>query len=188
MRRDVGRQRFSMAGETYGLNGDRFDIAQPIVRQRDELRDTIPIVAKTPEAAAPTQSWAEPDWSALVAQLGLTGAVRLLASNCAYLRRESNTVHLGLDPRSESLLTRQRKDTLAERLSAHFGEKLTVDIELGAETGETPVQEESRAVDERMEAARQALEADPNVQALKDMFGAELKTDSIELITPSQSD
>ena len=146
------------------------------------------VQAKKPAAAAPTQSWAEPDWSALVGQLGLTGAVRLLASNCAYLRRESNTVHLGLDPRSESLLTRQRKDTLAERLSAHFDEKLTVDIEIGAETAETPVQEESRMADERMEAARQTLEADPNVQALKDMFDAELKTDSIELINPSQSD
>jgi DNA polymerase-3 subunit gamma/tau len=146
------------------------------------------VQAKTPAAAAPTQSWAEPDWSVLVGQLGLTGAVRLLASNCAYLRRESNTVHLGLDPRSESLLTRQRKDKLTERLSAHFGEKLTVEIELGAETAETPVQEESRMADERMEAARQTLEADPNVQALKDMFDAELKTDSIELINPSQSD
>ena len=146
------------------------------------------VQAKAPEAAAPTQSWAEPDWSALVGQLGLSGAVRLLASNCAYLRRESNTVHLGLDPRSESLLTRQRKDALAERLSAHFDEKLTVEIELGAETAETPVQEESRMADERLEAARQTLEADPNVQALKDMFDAELKTDSIELINPSQSD
>jgi DNA polymerase-3 subunit gamma/tau len=86
------------------------------------------------------------------------------------------------------LLTRQRKETLAERLSEHFGEKLTVEIELGAETGETPVQEESRMADERREAARQTLEADPNVQALKDMFGAELKTDSIELIKPSQSE
>ena len=136
----------------------------------------------------PVRSWAEPDWSALVGQLGLSGAVRLLATNCAYLRRDGNVVQLGLDPRSESLLTRQRKDTLAERLSTHFGEKLTVEIELGAETGETPVQEESRMADERMEAARQTLEADPNVQALKDMFGAELKTDSIELINPSQSD
>ena len=144
--------------------------------------------AKAAEVAAPTQAWAEPDWSALVGQLGLGGAVRLLASNCAYQRRAGNTIHLGLDRRSESLLTKQRKDALAERLSAHFGEKLIVDIELGAETGETPVQEETRMADERMEAARQTLEADPNVQALKDMFGAELKTDSIELINPSQSD
>jgi DNA polymerase-3 subunit gamma/tau len=86
------------------------------------------------------------------------------------------------------LLTKQRKDVLGERLSTHFGEQLTVDIALGADAGETPVQEETRMADERIEAARQTLEADPNVQALKDMFGAELKTDSIELINPSQSD
>ena len=124
----------------------------------------------------------------LVATLGLTGAVRLLAINCVFLRRTGSTIHLGLDPRSESLLTKQRKDSLAERLSSHFGESLQIDIELGADAGETPVQEESRMADERMEAARQTLEADPNVQALKNMFGAELKTDSIELIKPSQSD
>jgi len=118
----------------------------------------------------------------------VTGAVRLLASNCAYLRRDGMTIYLGLDQRSESLLTKQRKDTLAERLSSHFGENLLVDIELGADAGETPLQEESRMSDERLEAARQTLEADPNVQALKNMFGAELKTDSIELINPSQSD
>ena len=146
------------------------------------------VEAKAERVAAPAAAWAEPDWSALVVQLGLTGTVRLLASNCAFLRREGNTVHLGLDPRSESLLTRQRKDMLGERLSAHFGEKLTVDIELGADVGETPVQEESRIADERIEAARQTLEADPNVQTLKNMFGAELKADSIELLNPSQSD
>ena len=144
--------------------------------------------AQTAEPAQPAQTWEEPDWSALVAQLGVTGAVRLLASNCAYLRRDGPTIYLGLDQRSESLLTKQRKDTLAERLSSHFGENLLVDIELGADAGETPLQEESRMSDERLEAARQTLEADPNVQALKNMFGAELKTDSIELINPSQSD
>jgi len=146
------------------------------------------VEAQGGDAGATVHAWSDPDWSALVAQLGLSGAVRLLASNCAYLKREKNTIRLGLDPRSESLLTKQRKDLLGERLSAHFGEKLTVDIELGADAGETPVQEETRMADERIEAARQTLEADPNVQALKNMFGAELKTDSIELINPSQSD
>ena len=124
----------------------------------------------------------------LVPRLGLGGAVRLLASNCVYRERSGNTIHLGLDPRSESMLTNKRKEELAERLSAHFGEKLGVTIELGAEAGETPVQEESRLADERMEAARQSLEADPNVQTLKNMFGAELKADTIELINPPQSD
>ena len=36
--------------------------------------------------------------------------------------------------------------------------------------------------DEKLEAARRTLEADPNVQSLKNMFGAEIKTDTIEII------
>ena len=107
----------------------------------------------------------------------------MLASNCAYLRREETTVFLSLDPRSESMLTKQRKEQLAAKLSAHFGETLVVDITIGAaEEKETPVQQESRLADERLEEARQSLENDPNVQTLKNMFGAELKTDTIEII------
>jgi DNA polymerase-3 subunit gamma/tau len=135
-----------------------------------------------------SEAWHDPDWSQLVAGLGLAGTLRLLASNCAFRRREGNTVYLGLDPRSESLLTKSRKNALAESLSKHFGETLVVDVTMGAEATETPVQQESRMADEKMEAARQELEADPNIKAMKNMFGAELKTDSIELISPSQSD
>ena len=156
-------------------------------------RPRKPAQAKPAAASSvPPQAWQDPDWSQLVVNLGLAGAVRLLASNCAFLRREGNTVHLGLDRRSESLLTAQRKDALATSLSQHFGErlgvKIAVEAAVGAETPETPVQEESRMADERMEAERQKLEADPNVQAMKDIFGAEIKTESIELINPSQSD
>ncbi len=142
--------------------------------------------AAVPKLAA--ARWEDPDWGALVGSLGLAGAVRMLASNCVYIGREGNTVRLGLDPRSESMLTKQRQDALAQSLSAHFGETLGVTIIIGAEDGETPVQEEVRMADERLEAARQSLEADPNVKALKSMFGAELKTDTIELINSPQSD
>jgi DNA polymerase-3 subunit gamma/tau len=146
--------------------------------------NTAKVAAAEPaHQPAVARSWSNPDWSQLVGELGLTGAVRLLASNCAYLRREGNTVFLGLDPRSDSMLTKQRKDIIAERLSAHFGENLLVDIALGSAKEETPVQQESRLADERLEEARRSLEADPNVQTLKSMFGAELKTDTIEIIS-----
>lgn len=129
------------------------------------------------------REWSDPDWGELVIQLGLSGAVRLLASNCAYLGREKNTIELRLDPRSVSMLTKQRKDTIAERLSEHFNEKLLVDITVGAAATETPLQQESRMADARLEEARRTLEADPNIQALKTMFGAELQADSIEIIS-----
>ncbi len=144
---------------------------------------------KVQAAPAPAlEAWSDPDWADLVARLGLSGTVRLLASNCAYSARHGNTIELNLDPRSESLLTRQRKDALAKVLSEHFGEKLTVDVRLGDIAEETPVKKEERVADERIEAARQSLESDPNVQTLKNMFGAELKADSIEIINQSSND
>ena len=134
-------------------------------------------------SATPAQSWTDPDWSELVTRLPLTGAVRMLASNCAYLRRQGNVIHLGLDKRSESLLTKDRKDRIAASLSENFGEPLLIDIEIGATAErETPLQQETRLADERLEEARQSLESDPNVQTLKNMFGAELKADTIEII------
>jgi len=161
-------------------------VPKPPAKSRKPVA-TVAETKPTPTKVA-AEAWQDPDWSQLVPKLGVSGAVRLLASNCAFLRRDGNTIYLGLDPRSESLLTKQRNDALAGLLSKHFGEQLLVDVAMGAETSETPVQQESRMADERMEAARQELEADPNVQAMKNIFGAEIKTETIELINPSQSD
>ncbi len=148
------------------------------------VKQAIRAEAPSPlQPTATTQTWSDPDWSQLVSDLELSGAVRLLASNCAFLRRDGRTIFLGLDPRSDAMLTRQRKDLIGERLTEFFGEDLVVDISLGSAEEETPVQQETRMVDERLEEARQSLEADPNVQTLKTMFGAELKTDTIEIIS-----
>lgn len=157
-----------------------------------------PVDARTVEAstaaasAAGPASWQDPDWTELVAQLELKGAVRMLAINCAYQQRSGNTLHFNADRKAETVLTRVRSEALAKALSAHFGETLQVEIELDAETSggerETPVQVESRRSDERFEAARKSLDADPNIQKLKDMFGAELKPDTIEPIGPTRSD
>ena len=123
-----------------------------------------------------------------MSDLGLTGSLRMLAGNCALDRREGNTVYFSLDPRSDSLLTRQRRDALAKALSKYFGEELVVDIRIAELTPETPHAQENRIADERIVAARESLESDPNVQTLKNMFGAELKTDSIEPLDSSRSD
>jgi DNA polymerase-3 subunit gamma/tau len=132
--------------------------------------------------------WQEPVWGDLIGELELPGAVRLLASNCAYLKRVDNVIFLSIDPRSESLLTKPRKDALAAALSERFGGKLGVDIAIGAAAAETPVQEGTRKEQEKLAAAQSSLESDPNIQALKDLFGAELKTDSIELVSPPAND
>ena len=145
-------------------------------------------VVQGKQAATDSTAWEIPDWKELVPQLGLSGAERLLAASCALLRRENSTVFFSLDPGSESYLTRQRKESLAKTLSDHFGEPLIVDISIGKVEVESPMQAESRQADERFAAEREKLEADPNVQALKSMFGAELSAESIKLNSPPHSD
>ena len=138
--------------------------------------------SRTTQASRPEpRTWQDPDWISLLEQLPVSGAVRMLASNCAYVRREGNAILFSLDSRSESLLTRQRMDAIGEALSTHFGETLKAQIEVSAAPeAETPVQRESRLDDEKLAQAKEALESDPNVKALKDMFGAELKPDSVK--------
>jgi len=146
------------------------------------------------QSAPETKSEAEPgcttdglDWAELISALNLTGATKLLASNCVLLRREENTIYLGLDYRSESLLTQLRQQALGEALASHLGGSLRVDISLGQEKKETPVQEKERISDEALGAARDSLELDPNVQAIKAMFGATLKPDSVQIVNDQSS-
>jgi DNA polymerase-3 subunit gamma/tau len=131
--------------------------------------------------------WTEPDWSELVERLDLKGAARLLAGNCAYLRRDGAIIHLGLDRRFESTLSKSRQAALADALTALFGERLRVEIAIGSTESETPMQKKVRLGDEQLEAARASLEADPNVRALRDMFGAELNPDSVEILSARNS-
>jgi len=141
-----------------------------------------PVPASKSAAATASAIWQEPDWSQLIGQLPLSGFNKQLASNCAYLRRDGDTIFLSLDGRSESYLTRARQAAMAEALSAYFGEELKVDISVGVVTDETPVQKVARKEIENLDAARAGLEADPNIKTLKDMFGAEIVADSVEPI------
>ncbi|MGB5581944.1 MAG: DNA polymerase III subunit gamma/tau [Woeseia sp.] len=155
--------------------------AAPAPRARTSKAKAEP-QAEAPPAAA----WQEPDWAGLVPDLGLSGAVHLLAKNCGYVRRDGGVIRLSLDQRSESLLTPQRQEQLAEALSKKFAEPLRVEIKVGSADVETPLQAEARAVDEKLAAARESLEADPNVRALQDMFGATLNADTIEIVNREQ--
>jgi len=138
-----------------------------------------------PEKAIPvaaSEPWQDPEWSELIKILEITGAGKLLANNCAFVKRQQNVLHLCLDGKSESLLTKSTEAALTRALSTHFGESLRLEISIGETESTTPIQEEALRVDAQYEAARASIEADPNVKALQDMFGAELNPDSIEPI------
>jgi len=166
------------------LSGSAASAPQSKKAAPDRVEASPPISMREEKRALPG---VEEDWAELINMLGLTGATKLLANNCAMLRREGNTIFLNLDSRSESLLTKQRQHALGEALSSHYAETLRVDISLGKAKKETPVQEEVRRGDEALQAARLSLESDPNVQTMKDMFGATLNTDSVQILSEQSS-
>ena len=133
----------------------------------------------------PAASAKLPEWSELLESLALRGADRLLASNCALLGRDRDVVRFSLDESAESYRNRNREAALATALSEHFGEPLKVEIVVGSADTETPMQQQTRAQDEDLAAKRAGLEADPNVVALKDMFGATLDPTSVRVVDKS---
>ncbi len=138
--------------------------------------------ATMPAPVVETAAWQDPEWSELINKMEISGAGKLLASNCAFVRRQDHVLYLCLDEKSETLLTKSTEASLTKALCTHYGESLRLDISIGKTGSATPIQEEARRVDAKYAAARASIEADPNVKALQDMFGAELNQDSIEPI------
>ncbi|MBX5459987.1 MAG: DNA polymerase III subunit gamma/tau [Steroidobacteraceae bacterium] len=118
-------------------------------------------------------------WAVIVSQLDISGAARMLANHCVLIGRRGGVVRLGLDPRNAYVRTQGQVDKLAQALSRHFGEPVRIEFETPPAGLETPAQAEQRAEVEQLDAARQSLEADPAVQALRETFGATLVPESV---------
>jgi DNA polymerase-3 subunit gamma/tau len=119
------------------------------------------------------------EWPELLSRLELQGAARQLAGNCQLVERDGRRFRFLLDPRAQSLHTRQQEERLVAALGKLVGGPVSVEIEVG-DAQDTPARREEQVRDERLEQARAAIESDPNVKALRDRFGAVIQPDSIK--------
>jgi DNA polymerase-3 subunit gamma/tau len=133
---------------------------------------------RTPERAPPVAN----DWDAIVAALGLQGTARHFAANCVLLERKSGVVYLRLDPAGESFRRPQIETRLAEALAQYFGEPLRLEITQAGAPGEilTPAKRDAIAADDRQRAAEAAIDSDPAVRAMRDVFGATVRPGSVK--------
>ncbi len=118
-------------------------------------------------------------WGAIISQLELAGSARQLANHCALMGRKGSVVKLGFDPKSPFVRTPGQVEKLAQALSKYFGETVRVEFEPLQAGHETPAQVGQRATLEEVDSARQSLESDPGVQALREKFGATLLPESV---------
>ena len=134
-----------------------------------------PADAPAPEVAAAPAG----EWASVVAQLDLQGPERTLASHCALIGRQGGVVRLALDPRNPMVRTRSREEKLAQALTKHYGEPTRLEFATSPPPAETPAQALERTALAQTEAARQALDDDPTVRALREQFGATLVPETV---------
>lgn len=118
----------------------------------------------------------------MVAQMGLGGITRQLAANCAFLGRQGSKVRLSLDPQGAHFRTAMMEDKLRQALSTYFGEPVTLEFTEGSGGGElmnTPARQLKAAADDRLQGARASIDNDPNIRAMKEVFGATVTPESI---------
>ncbi len=119
------------------------------------------------------------DWGGICASLKLGGLVRELTTHMALLERNGHVLRLMLEETHAQLLNKEREAELVTALSDYFGEPIKIKVEVGRPGIETPAQARVREKDERMQQAVEAIETDPNVQQLKEQFGARVNPASI---------
>lgn len=126
------------------------------------------------------------DWPDIVASLKLGGMARMLADQCELKSHDGNTMQLGLAEAHKHLLDKTYQEKLVAALKNKFGEQLKVHFELGAASGQSPVEVRARAKAEKQAEAVAAIESDPFIRELVDQFDARIDPASIQPLGEQQ--
>ncbi len=137
------------------------------------------------ERAAATPAGEAESWEALVGRLGLQGPSRQFAAHCVLVERRRGFVRLQLDAAGEAFRRPQIEQRIAQSLSECLGEPVRLEIvqaatAVGSDVLMTPARREALVNEDRQRAAERAIEEDPAVRAMREVFGATVRPGSVK--------
>ena len=144
---------------------------------KQQLREAVAEPAAGVAEAGPAP--ASGAWPEIVAALPVGGMARELAHHSALVSREPGEVVLALDPAHAHLNTAAFAERLRAALGQYYGEAVKLRIETGADDAQTPAALAAQRQAERLDQARDAIDSDPFVNALRDTFDARVDEASI---------
>jgi DNA polymerase-3 subunit gamma/tau len=154
--------------------------AKPASRPATKPAPSRPASPAAESRGAVPDRGAGEDWGSLVERLGLQGPASQLAQHCTLRERDGSRFVLLLEPDGEHFRRPQLVEKLTQALSNLIGAPATLQFELADAPADTPARRRAIEADERQRAAQEAIENDPNVRALKDVFNARVQPDSIK--------
>lgn len=119
-------------------------------------------------------------WLTLVKQLKLTGMTRMLAQYCEASTFSPDKITLCLAPEHRHLLEKTYQEKLKGQLEAHFGNSVELAISLASINGDTLATRQENEKRTRQAEATNAIESEPFVQELIEMFDGTLDVTSIK--------
>ncbi|MBS1209250.1 MAG: polymerase subunit gamma/tau [Proteobacteria bacterium] len=134
------------------------------------------------EIAVPAVALAgDMDWHAMIIAAGLGGMTKELAQNCELLGLSGNTLKLRLPPSHRHLVAMaSNASKLQDALTAHFGQTVRVNIDIGEVASQTPAQRNEEIRQAKHVDALASLESDPFVQELIERCDATLVESSVK--------
>ncbi len=119
------------------------------------------------------------DWQAFLPKLALKGAVRQLAEHCWLISASPFELKLGLDPRSQHLLTDNLKGQLTDLVKERMGSAIGVMIDIRQQTDETVASLQAKDAEQGRKEVQDTIAQDPNIRDLVDLFDAEIVPESV---------
>jgi DNA polymerase-3 subunit gamma/tau len=154
---------------------------QPVPRAvvPDDVAPPVPpAAAATPVASAMLVTDSE-HWLDLVRRSSLRGPARLLAEHTAFIAHADGVLRLTLAPGDEHLKSPSLVLQLGDALSSLLGGELQLRFEAGETRGDTARVRNAREREQKQAGAEQGFAADPDIQRLVQVHGAQIVPDSV---------
>ena len=136
-----------------------------------------------PRASVSAPALDQEGWPRIVDQLGLKGMARELAQHSAFNSFEGGLLVLHLPATHRQLLMPASEQRMTQMLSELLGEALRIRFDVVDQVGVTAAVLKKEAAEERQNNAVEAIESDPLVRELIDVFDAKLIDGSIRPVT-----
>jgi len=141
------------------------------------------ITAPGPKASEHLSELSAEIWPQTVERLGLKGMARELVQHSAFASFAEGLVSLNLPATHRQLLMPASEQRVTQALSELLGAQVRVKFDVVEQVGVTAAVLKKEAAEERQNTAVAAIESDPLVQELIDVFDAKLIDGSIRPVT-----
>ena len=164
--------------KTFHPNPAQTTIQAPAAALSEQISPDAKETRMVDTAAEPQGNPAD-RWGEIIAALKIGGRTRELANNCVLDGIDEHVCRLLIDPGFQRV-GNVAEEKLRDALQKYFGKPLKLQITPQTTQQITPAIEIQKAREDRQQAAVDAINADPDIQALKNNLGARIMPGSIE--------